>query len=72
METAPNTSFPYFTPSSGGNSETFSEGPGGLLALPNPFTITRTEEWSVRILLIHYEHLNLQFLAHAGKDSVFH
>ena len=49
VETAPNTGFPIFTPSSieGNNSGTFNEGPSGLLALPNPFIFTRTEEWSV-------------------------
>ena len=45
VETAPNTGFPHFTPSHGGNSETFSE---SLLGLPNPFTITSTSEWTVR------------------------
>ena len=39
--------FPYFTPSNGGNSDTFNEGPGGLLGRPNPFTITNTSEWTV-------------------------
>ena len=48
VETAPNTSFPYFTPSNSGNSDIFNEGPGGFLALPNPFTITSTSEWMVR------------------------
>ena len=42
VETAPTTGFPHFTPSNGGNSEIFNEGPGGFLALPNPFTITST------------------------------
>ena len=50
VETAPNTGFPIFTPSNSlDNSLTFSEGPSGLLALPNPFIFTRTEEWSVSI-----------------------
>ena len=48
LETAPNTGFPYFTPSNGGNSDTFNEASGGFLALPNPFTITSTSEWTVR------------------------
>ena len=48
VETAPNTGFPYFTPSNGGNSDTFNEAPGGFLAVPNPFTITSTNEWMVR------------------------
>ena len=47
VETAPTGGFPYFTPSNGGNSDTFNEGPGGFLALPNPFTITRPSEWNV-------------------------
>ena len=47
VETALNTGYPYFTPSSGSNSEIFNEGPRGLLALPNPFTITSNEAWSV-------------------------
>ena len=47
METAPNTGYPYFTPGSGDNSEVFSEANNGLLALPNPFTITRNEAWTV-------------------------
>ena len=51
VETVPNTGFPYFTPSNGFvNSLTFNEGPSGLLALPNPFTITRTETWTVSLL----------------------
>ena len=53
METAPNTGFPYFTPSNSlGNSLTFIEGPRALLALPNPFTITRTETWTVSTFII--------------------
>ena len=51
METAPNTGYPYFTRSSGDNSAVFNEGPGGLLALPNPFTITRNEAWTVSSLI---------------------
>ena len=47
VETAPNKDFPYFTPSNGGNSDTFNEGPGGLFGLPNPFIITNTSEWMV-------------------------
>ena len=53
METAPNTRFPYFTPLNGlTNSLTFTEGPSGLLALPNPFTITRTEAWTVSTFIV--------------------
>ena len=48
VETTPNTGFPHFTPSNGGNSDTFNEGPRGLLGLPNPFTITSTSKWMVR------------------------
>jgi hypothetical protein len=47
IETAPNDKFPYFTPSHGGNSEVFKEGPGAFAALSNPFTITSTNEWTV-------------------------
>ena len=39
--------FSLFTPSTGGNNARFNEGPGGFLALPNPFTITNTSEWTV-------------------------
>ena len=46
VETA-RTSYPNFTPSNGGNSEVFNEGSGGLLGLPNPFTITRMDGWTV-------------------------
>ena len=47
VETAPDTGFPNFTPSSVGNSATFSEGPGGFVALQNPSTISRTNVWPV-------------------------
>ena len=47
VKSAPNTGYRYFTPSNGGNSEMFSEGPGGLLGLPNPFVFNRTEIWTV-------------------------
>ena len=47
VETAPNSGFPYFTPSNGGNSLIFNEGPRGLHGLPNPFTITSTDLWTV-------------------------
>ena len=47
VETAPNSGYRYFTPSNGGNSHVFNEGPGGLLGLPNPFTITSTDTWTV-------------------------
>ena len=46
VETPP-TSYPYFTPSNGGNSKVFNEGPGGLLGLANPFTITSMDGWTV-------------------------
>ena len=49
VETAPTRGFPYFTPSNGGNSDTFNEGPGGFLALSNPFTITNTSKWKVSL-----------------------
>ena len=47
LKTAPDTGFPHFTPSNGGNSDTFIVGPGGFLALANPFTINSTKEWTV-------------------------
>ena len=47
LETARTRGFPNFTPSNGGNSDTFNEGPGGFLAFPNPFTINSTREWTV-------------------------
>ena len=47
VKTAPNTGFPYFTPSSGSNTDIFNEGHGGLFGLPNPFVITSTSEWMV-------------------------
>ena len=48
VETAPTEGFPHFTPSHAGNSDMFNEGPGGFLALPNPFIITdSTSEWTV-------------------------
>jgi hypothetical protein len=50
VETAPTGGFPHFTFSNGGNSETFNEGPGAFLALPNPFTITSTSEWTVSLM----------------------
>ena len=49
VETAPTGGFPHFTPSNGGNSEIFNEGPGGFLFLSNPFTITNTNEWTVSL-----------------------
>ena len=51
VETAPNTGFPYFTPGGFLNSRSFIEGPMALIALPNPFVITRMGEWIVSILL---------------------
>ena len=47
VETAPNRGFPHFTPSNGDNTDTFNEGPGGFLALPNPFIINSTSKWMV-------------------------
>ena len=47
IETAPSREFPYFTPSNAGNSHSFSEGPGGFLALPNPHTSTHSGPWNV-------------------------
>ena len=47
LATAPSGGFPYFTPSNGGNSEMFNEGPGGFLSRPNPFTITGASAWTV-------------------------
>ena len=54
VETAPSGGFPYFTRSNGGNSDTFNEGPGGFLAIPNPFTITNTTEWTVSLNYSRY------------------
>ena len=51
VETAPTGGFPHFTPSNGGNSETFNEAEGGFLALPNPFIITNsTSAWTVSVI----------------------
>ena len=52
-ESAETIVFSLFTPSkfNGGNSEIFNEGPGGFLALPNPFTITNTSEWTVSLII---------------------
>ena len=47
MDRAPSRDFPHFTPSNGNNTDTFNEGPGGFLALPNPYTITNAMEWTV-------------------------
>ena len=52
VETAPSGGFPYFTPSNGGNSDTFNEAPGGFLARPNPFTINSMDEWTVSCMNI--------------------
>ena len=72
METAPNTGFPYFTPANGlTNTITFTEGPTRLLALPNPFTITTTEEWSVSTFII-INLFNSLAISPTGKDTVFH
>ena len=50
LATAPTTGFPYFTSSNGGNNVTFGEGPGGFLGIPNPFTINRTNAWTVSLI----------------------
>ena len=50
VETAPTRNFPHFTPSNGGNSETFNEGRGGFLALQNPYRISSTEKWTVSLI----------------------
>ena len=47
VETAPNSGYRYFTPSNGNNSEIFNEGSGGLLGIPNPFTIISGDGWTV-------------------------
>ena len=47
VESAPDTGFPHFTKSNGGNSDTFNESSGGLLGIPNPFTINCTSPWNV-------------------------
>ena len=47
VRTAPTGGFPHFTPSNGGNNRTFMVGPGGFLALQNPFIINSTKEWTV-------------------------
>ena len=60
VETAPNSGYDYFTTSNGGNSDAFSVGPRGLLGIPNPFTITSTDVWTVSS---HYVY-HLQFLMH--------
>ena len=39
VETAQNGGFPHLTPSNGGSSVTFGEGPGEFLAISNLFTI---------------------------------
>ena len=71
METAPNIDFPYFTPSNGlVNSFTLSEGPSGLLALSNPFTITRTETWTVSTFIITSVLVHLLFLVQ-GRIQFF-
>ena len=69
VETAPNTGFPYFTPSNGGNSDAFNEGPHGFLALPNPFTIDNTSEWTVS----HYSTTSdILLYRHLGKYTILH
>ena len=62
VETAPTRGFPHYTPSNGGNSNTFSVGPGHFLVLSNPFTITSTSEWTVSLMFtctINFEIYNL-------------
>ena len=49
VNTAPNTGYRHFTPSNGGNSKVFDEGPGGLFGLMNPFIFNRTDTWTVSI-----------------------
>ena len=69
-ETAPNGGFPYFNRGNGGNSAVFSEASNGLFDLPNPFTITENETWTVSsqcILIPIYA-----IIPHTGKDTVFH
>ena len=83
VETAPNGGFPYFNRGNGGNSEVFNEGP--LFDLPNPFTITRNEAWTVSCfnfcslkdyilcsLPLSPLHNNLYPSMIPGKDTVFH
>ena len=53
METAPRGVFPHFTPSSGGNSDEFSEGPGAFFSLPNPYIISSISEWRVSSLYMY-------------------
>ena len=50
VETAPSGVFPHFTTSNGGNSDKFSEGPGAVFSLPNPFIISSISEWRVSSL----------------------
>ena len=74
VETAPNTGFPFFTPSNAlGTIIIFNQGPSGLLALPNPFTITRTETWTVSSYIIPSSFFKLTcYIPHTGKDTVLH
>ena len=76
VKTAPNSGFPFFTTTSGDNSETFNEGTSGLLALPNPFTITIQVTWTVsRYMITHYVDYLIKinsFLVYTGKYTVFH
>lgn len=53
IETAPLGGFRYFTPSSSTNRHVFSVGPGGFLALPNPFTIAQTGPWAVSCSILY-------------------
>ena len=48
VESAPNGGFPHHTPSNSQNSDTYNKGPGGFLALRNPFVINRDTKWTVR------------------------
>lgn len=47
IKTAPLHGFPYYTPSNAANSYYFPIGPGGFLALPNPFNTTHIGPWTV-------------------------
>ena len=71
VETAPSGGFPHFTPSSGDNSDTFHEGPGGFFGLSNPFTITSTREWTVSHIRYN-AHFNYSWPMHTGKDTVLY
>ena len=71
VETAPNMTFPHFTPSNVGNSATFSEASGGFIALQNPFTISETTPWPVSMAGIMRDMHSLDLYT-VGKDTVLH